>query len=578
MNENKIGLITVSELIQKRNYFIPSYQRGYRWEPEQVTALLVDLKEFMDMPGQLNDYCLQPLVVTKREDKWEVIDGQQRLTTICLILKYLNRPNVTVTYQTRPKSQSFLENIDKEKDHSNADFFFMSQAYGVIKDWFEGYEKSGNITLKDRFFITMADKVQVIWYEVNPNAKLKEIFTRLNIGKIPLNNAELIKALFLNQQNFEGDRHRVAHRQKEIGAEWDRIEYALQNEEFWYFLTGDSKQLGSRIEFILDIVSGKNIKGKTDKLFTFKHYVQKFETLKTVDSEEFEKLWQKIKGTFLRLEEWYENRELYHLIGFLLCGQKSVEDILAGANGRKKDQFVDWLIDQIREEVEVSKPVRELTYFDGKEYQKIKKILLLFNIIITQNQDDSRSKFPFFRYKDPKQKWSLEHIHAQNSEVLTNQKDWIFWLKEHANALERMFSGEKKRLVNEIRSKATEELKEQEFKTLAAKIQKNFADNEDDNVLEPGLHTIDNLALLDGATNSALNNSIFEVKRHLILERERMGSFVPPGTRNVFLKYYSNSPGKLSYWTKTDRDDYILILNETLKPFIDVPLENTSKS
>ncbi|WP_304330840.1 DUF262 domain-containing protein [Brachyspira innocens] len=97
------------------NFVIPSYQRGYRWEKREVEDLLNDIYEFKQSNNE-GFYCLQPLVLKKISDNvYEVIDGQQRLTTIYLILKYLKSKNIieeniyTITYSTREDSKEFLE-------------------------------------------------------------------------------------------------------------------------------------------------------------------------------------------------------------------------------------------------------------------------------------------------------------------------------------------------------------------------------------------------------------------------------------------------------------------------------------
>ena len=79
------------------SFFIPAYQRGYRWSSRQVIELLEDVYEFCDRkhPKDEDFYCLQPVVVKQKLDsqntvQWELVDGQQRLTTILLILGYFN--------------------------------------------------------------------------------------------------------------------------------------------------------------------------------------------------------------------------------------------------------------------------------------------------------------------------------------------------------------------------------------------------------------------------------------------------------------------------------------------------------
>lgn len=93
--DNILELRTINDL-RKIDFFIPSYQRGFRWSKKEITDLLNDVSEFT--PKQIEDtdkktwYCLQPIVVRiKHNNQYEVIDGQQRLTTIYLILYYLNQ-------------------------------------------------------------------------------------------------------------------------------------------------------------------------------------------------------------------------------------------------------------------------------------------------------------------------------------------------------------------------------------------------------------------------------------------------------------------------------------------------------
>jgi uncharacterized protein with ParB-like and HNH nuclease domain len=87
MQNNDLQLRSVSDLL-KESFFIPAYQRGYRWTVRQVTDLLQDVFAFMNEKrrAQGEFYCLQPVVVAHRdgEKRWELIDGQQRLTTIFL--------------------------------------------------------------------------------------------------------------------------------------------------------------------------------------------------------------------------------------------------------------------------------------------------------------------------------------------------------------------------------------------------------------------------------------------------------------------------------------------------------------
>ena len=65
-------------------FLIPSYQRGYRWRPQEVKLLLEDINAIKEQ----EEYCLQPIVVQQKGEQYELIDGQQRLTTLFLLHRY----------------------------------------------------------------------------------------------------------------------------------------------------------------------------------------------------------------------------------------------------------------------------------------------------------------------------------------------------------------------------------------------------------------------------------------------------------------------------------------------------------
>src|SRR5688572_30823140 len=89
MAEVEVLNINYKDFIQKyQNIQIPDYQRPYKWSKEKVKELLEDLKEFfIDKPVPELDYYIGGILLynNKQEDCYEIIDGQQRLTTLNLI-------------------------------------------------------------------------------------------------------------------------------------------------------------------------------------------------------------------------------------------------------------------------------------------------------------------------------------------------------------------------------------------------------------------------------------------------------------------------------------------------------------
>ncbi len=163
---NYIELKPISELLGM-SFFIPSYQRGYRWTEQQVTDLLDDIYSFATKKKESEKefYCLQPVIVKKRNttdsnsEEYEVIDGQQRLTTIRILFSYLineylngkplekryGKRLYTIDFETRPECVGFLDEI-KLEEKSNIDHYHIAQAYKHISSWFDSKMKEdGNM-------------------------------------------------------------------------------------------------------------------------------------------------------------------------------------------------------------------------------------------------------------------------------------------------------------------------------------------------------------------------------------------------------------------------------------------------
>ena len=399
--ENILELKTINEL-QQFSFYIPSYQRGYRWSKNEVKDLLNDISEFtprlVDDTDEKTWYCLQPIVTKKKENgQFEVIDGQQRLTTIYLILHFMNsrlrEPEKTfdLDYETRENSTLFLQDLTRETyNDSNIDFYHISNAYETVCDWFN----KPNFNIND-FESKFKFNSKVIWYESSEEDPI-EIFTRINIGKIPLTNAELIKALFLNSANFDKKKNdKIRLKQLEISSEWDYIEQSLQNNRFWYFLNGNNITT-NRIEFIFDLMNDE--KDYTDNYSTFRFFNKKF--IKK-DQKTIENNWLEIKKYFQRFQEWFEERDLYHKIGYLIAIESvTIADLYNKSINLSKTEFRTLLDEAIKSDLK-NVTLESLQYGD----KRVKKVLLLYNILTMLNNENDNAYFPFDIYKN--EKWDI---------------------------------------------------------------------------------------------------------------------------------------------------------------------------
>lgn len=660
---NLLDRCAIPELRDK-NFFIPDYQRGYRWGETQIRQLLEDLYGFFyDKRSQGAFYCLQPVVVKQMEQEqvdalglqsptdnnvwYEVIDGQQRLTTIRIILALESLLDddkdlsFNIHYQTRPNLGAIFDNLQKKRDENkhytisapiegrmDIDTWHILQAANQIINWFQDetpplrpnlssfkgtfYENFSNDRDKDK-------SVQVIWYELRDDAKPVDIFKRLNDKCISLNNAELIRGMFLSDAaEYNADRELLrqfatdmqdtvekrekARKQAHIIEQWDIIERELRNDQFWLFIHNDANAgdagYSCRIEYIFDLIAKKE-QGERDRLYT---YIKFDNLLKTGEVEDLWELWLKVETYFSYLKYWYNNNDYYHKIGYLAAdrktGSKILIELLDAASTLSTKAFNALIEDKIVESIkkvvhrgDPPKPILEYTYTD--DYDKLKQVLFLYNVESTRLLN--KEKFPFNKYKAEKN-WTLEHIHAQNSDLIdhADKEKWVEWFAEN----ERVLASLQRRLPDneELRNLLASLRSEQErLNTSRARFQFNDLKLVFDNVLRffddlagaenrPTVeHGISNMALLSGSTNSAISNSVFEVKRQIITVADADGEYIPLCTRNVFMKYYNRNQEDFTvqqnfYWSESDRLNYLTDIKRVLAPYLpkEVPAEEAT--
>lgn len=582
---NTIKMKSVGELVRAakdfpiERYKISSYQRGYRWKAEeQVRALLDDLKDFFQQPkGEI--YCLQPIVVAKGQDEkgefWEVIDGQQRLTTLFLLLHVLGEKVYDIDFEVRVNSGHLLTDIVAGKavdTDKSPDAYFMSEAYNYIKDWV-GKQTQGNDASKSLDVKKLLTQVQVIWYEValtsattaEQEKEKIDIFNRLNIGKIPLDDAELLRALFLNHIVGEGTHDDVLLKGI-FATEWQEMEYFLQKDDVWGFLNPEDKAMRNRILLLFRLVAqAKTSQGRATFCF--------FENeLRELSHEEriakVQDYWKETKRLFAFIRACYNDQHLYHLLGLCFALKLCKLNELVELSKMEKTKFRSVIKTKIKEKFKNVK-LEILNYNDNAA--DIKNVLLLFNVL-TMDQQGSlfQQRFPFHKYHQ--NVWSLEHIHAQKSEAVQgNIGEQLANMHKELEELDKAEIPELQSHIEEILAQLKtlqkkESLNEEDiptFNQLMLNFEALFSDD-----ASSGMHEMSNMALLTKDDNAALNNSCFAYKRIVLLQLERKGKFIPPCTHNVFLKVYSPIGAPSYKWGKADREAYLKAMKEVVKEFI----------
>lgn len=605
--------ITSIDKLMGRTFFVPGYQRGYRWGRQEVEALLNDLWEFyLQTDGEKNTfYCLQPIVLYKDEQAREnLLDGQQRLTTIYLLLSYLDsrrreegydKPLFTLEYATREDSADFLAKklfaSEESEEASNVDYHYMRAAYGYIKDWFTQAPKHPGAAAKLIPLLLDEDgkgpNVRVIEYHVEDDSDPIDVFLRLNQGKIPLTDAELTKALFLQSDKYDAQLlPYVSPKLDLIAGEWYAYEQQLSVPKFWHFISPyDAQSTPPSIRLLLelaarDLQSATSYKDTTalwdSKKYThpcytiFSDYLQGYsgeERLKKIGA-----VWERIYTIFGLISEWYEDQELYHYVGYLMCTESSSSkrltllcELLEQAETCTAPEFKASLRRKIGKKIEAI-CLNELSYEERPA--DIHWVLLLHNIhqhIFTSEQ----IRFPFDLYTE--EKWSLEHIYAQQSEPLRKREEQIGFIEEHIATFRQDAFGDDKEtssLIAElegIRSKIQEpEKTESERVSLFENALELITAFEVKHMGDTGsLHGLQNLCLLSRGVNSALSNRTFARKREVMREIVMTATqeYIPMATRRVFLKYYSASPKDNAYWRREDAEAYMEHIRSVCKHY-----------
>ena len=530
-------LITSADLIGKGSFRIPTYQRGYRWTQDEVEKLLNDIYEFNADGTEANEYyCLQPIVVKKIKDEYRIVDGQQRITTISLILGVIskelsqNESQITINYKV---TDNPLDNHYKD------------EAITVIKNWISKKEKESKEFKLNKLKENLLNSTKVIWYELDEVENEHKVFERLNVGKIPLTSAELIKATLLNSKNFTRDSELS---KIQLALQWDEVEHTLQDDAFWCFLSNDTDKTSTRIDRIFELYyaetdSGRNI----------------FEIFREKSKGKYQKEWNKIYNFFRRNVDLFNDPQAQGLTGFVYYkytkSPAEIKEIFFDEINnelRNKKDIIEKLKENCRKIIKVE-DIEKLRYGDGK----IKDILLLANI---GKATFDGNKFPFDKYKARKDNdeygkinYDIEHISSQTENDLSNEKERFFYLlsllivgsenesnKGKLNKLlqktaQKEIADEDWEFLSNFWDTTEDEIKELNFNKIKEKLNddkyKKYKKYIDDDDIDTD--AIGNLVLLDSKTNRSYKNSVFALKKDYIFKSK---DFIPPLTICAFMR------------------------------------------
>ena len=519
--------LAIHEISQEAKIFhIPNYQRGYRWTKDEVQALLDDLYAFCSEADTV--YCLQPLVLEKRKDgKTVVVDGQQRLTTLAIILRILGvKPGWDIEY-TAEGNRKLSDLL--AKPGSSINDYFRNGVREAVEGWLkEAPERCDD--LKQLLKGSLKDKrVVFLRHEIASGEDGHDVFQRLNAGKTPLTSSELIRALYMEAGNGLTDCEKA-----DIAKEWDLIESAMTDTQFWAIWNNrDFRDVPTRMDFLFSIVA--DVDSKEARQNGLSVYIR-MEGL--VSEEGLKNVWEKTLCCWWWMQSCYADEEVYYLLGWLTLFTDNGTRVLWGRYRKEAGCRID-VFKQILRGLVIKKIGRDFDSFryDETNPTELRGLFVLLNSLEAQRR---HIRFRFDLYKEGD--WDIEHIASQTDNPLTDKKDREEWL--------RLALDEKSEYDAVKLDDCTT------FDEKCARVWDMFLKGAD-GVIDKD--DIGNLALLDSSTNRAYKNAIFPAKRRTILGKtlkDDGDGYIPPATEAAFAKSYSPAVAQMRYWSKNDAKFY----------------------
>lgn len=473
---DKSNIKTIKEL-HEYTFYIPDYQRNYRWTKDEVQQLIDDIY------NSKKGYSLQPIVVKKNKDKeYELIDGQQRLTTLYCIIKLASKKNKIYRILRDNKDIKIAKNIEKSNIDKidDIDEWHIANACKNIKE-----AKIENI---DKFYAA-----KVIWYEIDENEDPSKVFERLNVGKIPLEKAEIIKAEAITELE-EQDRKACA--------------------KLWYETEIDLRKEDDEKYSVLATYKAVELKDGTQRISAYLDMIANNKS----------KIYDSLKKYVNIFNDLLKDVKLFNLIGYYIeCSKDNKFKFIKSKEDDKKieEKIKSKIMEKIENDIdsylneENDKYIINLNYTDNRK--DIKNILLLYNIALYLEENE---KFLFNRFK--KDKYTIEHINAQQLKY-----EEIFMENGKFNKDE--FIRQINDIINNLNYNHDFELDEIEQEELE-NIDIDKINDDADNSISYITQNISNLTLLSYELNDKLNNKSYQGKYDLIKNKNELLL----GTKKIF--------------------------------------------
>lgn len=583
---------------------IPEYQRGYKWTVDNIIQLLEDLKGFKQNSSD-EFYCLQNITITKTNINghscFNVIDGQQRLTTLFILISYIQRnmsnkvlsaESNILRYSIREETDKFLrESIltgdywnDVEYKPATKDQYYIAEVAKAVAEWF-------NINnLEER---TILDHLKLIVNKVESGEE-ETVFASLNGGKVDLDGADLVRAILITRaakQKYpslisEKTLHQIANDdinlninikvsslgkinefRVKLGIELDMMNNWWSDRKVRSYF---EQLLPNRIsqnksfkysEYPIDLLYYAFFEAYKDKLATHGNTdldLRIFENGIDKDGEggnDHLEFYKEVKEFHLTLVDWYNDDEIYNLLGYLMYNYKSASVSFAML-------WNEWKLTESKSDFKskLKRIIREqlaLAFARSDDSTDIADKLILLRKSITNIVEN----------------WYVKDFIIRFLPLL----DLIPEKKTVGNSVRTIF----KRL-NPDYFKCNQEDKEH-VRSQTRQIAEENMTEEDRLALEEenrqGINSIGNIVLLKASINRSYGNVELVKKMDRIAREHIMNdTYIRPHTLNVFLsKLQTLKDNGISedsvFWSEEDIVKTVKAIDSSLTDYLELPKE-----
>lgn len=575
----------------KKFYNIPLYQRGYKWTHKQVVKLLEDIHRFSPSSGKF--YCVQNITLVPDGKGWfNVVDGQQRLTTMVLILSALDEkefvnkkvrfPNNSIREKTNEFLNEFITNhngfdildsfpiwdslVEKYPQFDLQDIYYIYHSYSTINKWLEELDEV------DEFKNKLLNHVKFITNYIEGEEE-ERIFGNLNSKRIYLDGADLVRAILITRVTQEENKSNadVIKTVVRINERRVRIGWHLDDINNWWSKEGVQTYFNAWININSDGDIAFNVKNHPINRLLFLFAESENQSVLNLDFiEDYNsalELYKKLTNLHSTLKDWYNDRDIYHYLGFLFAQSsgknkvyfKSIWDFWLNECKTRSD-FKTYLLARIKKLIFGEKTIKELfedskNWYDGDNKTLVQILLLLDIIEVSKDYKENLKSHAFFK-KDN----DIEHIFPQTPEKIKEKKGFVeFLLKYDVNLKEE-------ELLFEYDLRKEEEDYQIELDLFIEDYTRNIS-----------IHSIGNLVLLYDSLNKSISNKPYVQKRKRVMQHFNDGHYIQPHTMKVFARYFLDDSTlglDLEHWSQKDIENNEKSIKETLHHFFKKNIKN----